>query len=522
VSELPGELRSFVEALLVERAPPGLAVAVTDRQGLVAAGGFGWADLARRTPATSRTLFEIGSIGKCFTAVLALLLSEEGTVELDAPVSDYLPWFEVRGAREPITLQHLLTHTAGLVIGADQSSDSRFDVWALRDTEAGFPPGRHFHYSNVGFRALGYALEERTGRRYPGLVQARVLDPLGLDEAAPAITNDLRPSLAVGYEHLHDDRPPRRGEPLAPATWLETSTADGCLALHAEDLAAFLRLLLNRGEGLLSEESFKCLTTPVIESEDAWSYGYGLEVRTVSDSTQIRHGGSMVGYSSMLLGDLDAGVGVAVLANGPDEESLTETVAAAALALYREGTTPPPPRDPLTVDDGGEYEGTYSGRRGRLVVRVVGDRLLVDRGGAAVPLEQRSNGLLADHADFATFLFRFRRQENAVVEAMHGGDVYLREGEPAPQETFPAEWTAYPGHFRSSNPWLSNFRVVARHDRLVLVHWWGLEESLEPLADRTFRVGDEAWSPERLCFDAIVDGHALRANLSGCDYYRLP
>jgi D-alanyl-D-alanine carboxypeptidase len=522
VSELPSELRSFVDALLEQRGLPGLAVAVTDRQGLVAAGGFGWADLARRTPATSRTLFEIGSIGKCFTSVLVLLLREEGAVELDAPVADYLPWFEVRGASEPITLHHLLTHTAGIVMGANQSSDSRFDVWALRETEAGFAPGRHFHYSNVGFRALGYALEERTGRRYPDLIHARVLDPVGLHEAAPAITNALRPRLAVGYDRLHDDRPPRRGEPLAPATWLETSTADGCLALHAEDLAAFLRMLLNRGKGLLSEEAFARLTTPVIESEEGWSYGYGLEVRTLSGRSQIRHGGSMVGYGSMLLGDLDAGLGVAVLANGADEDNLTEEVASAALALYREGTPPPPPRDLLAVDDAEEYEGVYVGRRERLVVRAAGDRLLVDRGGAAVPLEQRRSGFFADHPDFATFLLRFRRGGNAVAEATHGGDVYAREDAPQPTGAFPAEWAAYPGHFRSSNPWLSNFRVVARGDRLVLVYWWGLEETLEPLADGIFRVGEQAWSPERLRLDAIVGGRALRANLSGCDYYRMP
>jgi D-alanyl-D-alanine carboxypeptidase len=516
VSELPSELRNFVEALLEQRGLPGLGLAVTDRDGLVASGGFGWADLARREPATSRTLFEIGSIGKCFTSVLVLLLREDGAVALDAPVTDYLPWFEVRGASEPITLHHLLTHTAGLVIGADQSSDSRFDVWALRETEAGFPAGCHFHYSNVGFRALGYALEELTGQRYPDL-----LDPLGLHDAAPAITNALRPRLAVGYERLFDDRPPRRGDPLAPATWLETSTADGCLALHAEDLAAFLRMLLNRGEDLLSRESFVRLTAPVIESEDDWRYGYGLEVRTVSDRTEIRHGGSMVGYGSIVLGDLDAGLGVAVLVNGADEENLTEEIAVAALALYREGTSPRPSRDPFAVDEARCYEGTYAGRRGRLVTRAAGDHLLLDLSGTSVLLEQRKNGFLADHPDFASFLLRFRREGATAVEAVYGGDVYVRAGAATSSGALPADWTAYPGHFRSSNPWLSNFRVVARGDRLVLVYWWGLEESLESLADETFRVGEEDWSPERLRFDAVVDGEALRANLSGCDYYRV-
>src|SRR5262245_11942126 len=95
------------------------------------------------------TYLEIGSIGKTFTAVVLLQLRQDRRVSLDDPVTRDLPWFQVRSEFDPITLHHLLTHTAGIVTGDALSGDSRFDVWALRDTDAGFPPGARFHYSNV-------------------------------------------------------------------------------------------------------------------------------------------------------------------------------------------------------------------------------------------------------------------------------------------------------------------------------------------------------------------------------------
>jgi hypothetical protein len=85
----------------------------------------------------------------------------------------------------------------------------------------------------------------------------------------------------------------------------------------------------------------------------------------------------------------------------------------------------------------------------------------------------------------------------------------------------PEEWHAYPGHYRAYNPWYTNFRVVLREGELLVILPWGLELPLEPLPDGRFRAGDE-WSPERVRFDAVVDGQALTADFSGEAYYRVP
>jgi D-alanyl-D-alanine carboxypeptidase len=518
-------LRAHVEELLAVRGLPGLSLAVTDREGLVASETFGYANLDAGTPMSSETHLEIGSIGKTFTAVALLQLREQGRIELDEPVARYLPWFEVRTEYEPITLHHLLTHTGGILTGDALSGDSRFDVWALRETETGFRPGTRFHYSNVGFRALGHVIEELTGKPYADVLQERILEPLGLHATDPALTSETRRRLAVGYERWYDDRPPRRTDPWVPAPWVDTATGDGSLASTAEDLAGFLRALLQRGGEVLATESFDLMATPVIPSGNGWSYGYGLEVRDIDGRLELRHGGSMPGFGSTMLGDLAAGLGVAALVNGTDEDDLTEEVATAALALYRDGTSPPPSADPLAAESAGEYQGTFVAGDRRFELRAEGERLVLV-GAEPTVLEPRGEDrFFVDHPDFASFLLRFRRQDGSVVQATHGGNVYTREGSAeqlAPKP--PDEWRAYAGHYRAYNPWLSTFRAVLQGGELIL-DWpsWGPFDQLTPLSDGSFRVGAEEWSPERVRFDAIVDGRALRANLSGCgEYYRLP
>jgi len=409
---------------LKRRGLPGMAVAVARPDGGIEFAAKGWAELRKR-PIESETLFELGSIGKTFTAVLATEL-----LDLQAPVTAYLPWFEVRSAHDPIRIEHLLTHSAGLIRGADMTADSRFDVWALRDTETGFAPGERFYYSNVGYRILGYALEVATGERYRDLLTSRILEPLGLEHTEPEITVEIRERMAVGYDRLHDDRTPAPDDPLYPAPWLETGTADGCLAATAADLASFARhLLAGPAEALTSGL--------LLDSGDGWRYGYGVE----SKEGLVRHGGSMPGFASTMLGDLGSGFAIAALMNGPDEHDATEVVALFALDLHR-GASPSPPGDP----------------------------------------------------------------------------------EPWPPDSPPApdvhEYAALYGRYRSYNPWLPGFRIEQRESGLTAALAWGDDKPLTQLGDAEFRLGEEEWSPERLRFDAVVDGRALRANLSGETYYR--
>src|SRR5690606_2064292 len=118
-------LDRFVRQRMAEKNLPGVVLALTDRERTLHVGTWGYADIAAETQVTSATLFETGSIGKSFTALALLQLKDEGRVDLHAPVTEYLPWFRVQTRFAPITIHHLLTHTAGIIGGTDFAPDPR-------------------------------------------------------------------------------------------------------------------------------------------------------------------------------------------------------------------------------------------------------------------------------------------------------------------------------------------------------------------------------------------------------------
>ncbi len=520
----------YLESVMPAQGMPGLALAITDRDGLLATRNYGYADLGALTPVDDDTLFQHGSIGKSFTAICLLQLAEEGVVDLQAPVTTYLPWFAVRSGHAPITIHHLLTHTAGIIEGTDFPLDARYEVWALREADAA-PPGEHCWYSNVGYKVLGLVLEAATGKPYAQIIQERILDPLAMTRSAGEITHDLRRLLAVGYVPFFDDRPWRPTHGYAPATWLETNTGDGSIAGTASDLATYLRMLLNGGAGpggrILSPESFALLRAPHAEIAPEVSHGYGIFAYAQEGRRLFGHGGDMVGYVSAMLGDGEAGIGVVALINGMSDAEPVAAFALRAVAAALAGAALPemPPAIPEIALP--EFAGVYRGENAELTVDIENGRLILTAGDERVPLEPMTlpaipDAYIADHPDFARFPLRFGRDgAGSVTELAHGGDWYATDAyEGARTFETPPQWTAYPGHYRSYNPWLSNFRVVIRKSDLLLIWPSGYEYTLTP-DDDGFRSGDDAESPEHIAFDTLIEGQALRARLAGgAEYYR--
>jgi CubicO group peptidase (beta-lactamase class C family) len=339
--DLVSGLDAYAGALIERGAAGSIAVAVTDAEQTLALRTYGGVD--------DSAMFQIGSIGKSFTAIVALQLVEEGLLDLQAPVTDTLPWFSVGGGRAPITLHHLLTHSSGLIRGAEVATGSNYDVLALAETETGFEPGEHFWYSNVGYRVVGMMLERASRRSYPDLVRERVLDRLGLRESEPWIVQEMRPRLAQCVVPAFDDRPWRIGDPLVAATWIDSAEADGCVCCSAGDLAAYLRALMTRDERLLSPASWDAMLSPQVVNDDdddsAGHYGYGIDV----GGGEFGHSGGMIGTSSMMWAR--GGVGAVAMATGIMD---AETITGAAFALAGGGEPAPyaPKAAAAMADDG--------------------------------------------------------------------------------------------------------------------------------------------------------------------------
>lgn len=527
-------VRSYVERHRASFHTPGLALALTDRDRPLGTVTDGFANVDARTPVRAEHRFQIGSISKGFAAMALLQEREAGRLDLDAPVTEYLPWFEVHSSFPRITVHHLLSHTSGIVCGTDSTGEAAHEVWRLRETHTGFAPGERFLYSNVGYKALGLVLARIAGRPWWEVVRERVMAPIGMSEVDVVITSDSRARLAVGYASPFDDRPwqPRHGWASSP--WFESATADGTICATAEELTAYVRLLLNEGRGVLEPGSFALMTRPVIEEPAAsgTGYGYGIKQMVEPDGRRLLgHSGGMVGYTAYALAEPESGFGVTVLMNSPFGVRLE--LARFALACLRAEAAGlalpevPEPLDPEVVQDAGSYAGTFVDEWGAVRVLAEGAGLALEGDGRRSPLVPvDADRFLIDDPACDRYPFDVLREDGIVTQAFWGPRWLRHERYSGPASfEHPAGWTALTGRYRTWNPWAGGFEVTLRRGRLWLgfpvdaLDWGEREMELVPLGDGSFRVG-ETWSPDRVSFDTVIDGKATRAVLDAAPFYR--
>lgn len=536
---MPGLSEAFerIGALLELRLPlthaAGAALAVTDREETLGVVVRGFADAASGTPVRPETRFEIGSISKSFAAVIAVQEARAGRLDLRASVNDLVPWLRLPEPLGAITAHHLMTHSAGLIIGTEEAPSGPGAIEILRRQPVGFAPGERFWYSNDGWKVLGVVLERLTGLAIHDLIRERVLEPLGMSASVAAITSDVRAGLATGYQTLFDDRPPRTQHPLVPAPWGVSNTADGSIVSNVLDMAAYGRMLLAGGRPLLDEEAFGLLTRPVMRDADwpTFRYAYGLWVGEEDGRRRIWHSGAMVGYTALLLTEPDDGLACVMLLNGDGDRRETARFALECVRAALAGRDPPAvvaPPAPDVVADAGAFAGRYRGDARTIEIRAAGHELRVvdgDREARLDRVDSVADAFLVDDLELDRWMLRFGRDVGgAVVEAFWGNDWMVNErwSDPPP-EPHPPGWEALPGLYRRANGWTPTLRVGLRKGRLVLQ--WNddaseAEEVLVPLEDGSFHVGPDAWTPQWVRFEGLVDGRATRCLFNGGTWYR--
>ncbi len=289
---------------------PGCAVALVAEGRTARVASHGVRSTITKAPVSAHTAFQIGSLTKVITATAALRVAEAGAFDIDAPVNTYIDWFEAEG----ITARHLLSHTSGLPGFVDTLPPSRLAVWKVgRGPTA--PPGR-FHYSNMGYMALGYAIEAATGTAYPEVVATEVFRPLDMGDA----TGDVpaRPDTASAAGHFRDER---TGE-YQPFPHRPFVGAHASVRASASDMARFLHLLIDGGwadGSFLDSGSLAQLTDPAVTIDDGpTGYGMGLFTQGEGPAT-LYHGGENEGFESALIIDRQRGIGVVVLVNSFDD-----------------------------------------------------------------------------------------------------------------------------------------------------------------------------------------------------------
>jgi len=382
--EIESWLQDRLPTLLAENDVPGAAIAI-DAGGEVIDCAAGVLSTATRVDTTPDTLFQIGSITKLWTATLVMQLADEGAVDLDRPLREYVPEFvlgDERAAAE-ITVRQLLCHTAGFEgdvftdTGPGDDCVEKY-VSALRQVPQVFAPGELFSYNNAGYCVLGRLVEVKRGKPYDQCLRERLFTPLGLTHAATGPNEAIVHRAAVG--HL---RPTPGADPVPAPVWAmprSAGPAGAVLAMRPRDLLAFARMHLAGGTAadgtaVLADASVKAMQEPHVQLPDLGlfgdTWGLGWEIfGNLPGPTMLGHDGSSMGQAAFLRVVPERDVSLAVLTNGGDPFAVYWEIAGRVLrelAGVDIGSLPVPPATPARVD-AGRFTGTYRTQQLELVV----------------------------------------------------------------------------------------------------------------------------------------------------------
>ena len=394
LKDLPKLLRSGVRRHRI----PGAALAI-HRRGRLYETASGVLNVDSRVSATPDSVFQIGSITKIFTATLIMQLVDEGLLDLDVPVGEYLPGFRVAdaGATRSVTPRQFLSHTSGiegdLFVDTDSGEQS---VARLQDMgtmlPSLFPPGERLSYSNFGFAMLGRITEVLTGKSWDAVIRERLFEPLGMTHALTLPEETLRYRAAIG--HIPDGRAPS-GHRISPTPWLShgQKAAGSTPMMSAADLLKFAVMHIDRGrsatgERILSAGSVSQMQKPQFRlrgtfarSLNAWGLGWML--MRWSGTRVIGHDGGTVGQYAFLRVLPEEDLAIALLTNGGDAGGLFEELFSTLLKGLARVDMPPTPEvdehlNERMADSLGRYTGRYRNMAGTTEISARGGKLFME------------------------------------------------------------------------------------------------------------------------------------------------
>ncbi len=337
------ELERFIQHEMADKQLPAISIALVDGQRVVWSRGFGTANPADSTAATAETIYRVGSVSKLFTDIGIMQLAEQGKVDIDEPVSRYVPDFHPRNPFQgQITLRQLMSHRSGLTreppIGNYFDSTSPpldATVRSLSETTLLYPLGSHTKYSNGGVAVVGYVLQSVKKQPFAPYLAHAVLEPLGMSRSSfepPAASSAVADRPAAGFMWTTEGR---RFD--APTFQLGIQPA-GSLYTTVNDLARFMSALfrIERGSesGILSKASLLRMWQPQFSTPESPSaFGIGFQLSKLDGHNSVGHGGAIYGFSTQLQALPDDSLGVAVVSTLDITNSVTSRVAEEALRL---------------------------------------------------------------------------------------------------------------------------------------------------------------------------------------------
>jgi CubicO group peptidase (beta-lactamase class C family) len=316
------DLDDFIVVTMQKAHVPGLSIGVLKDGKIVKLRGYGLADVEQNVPAAPQTVYQTGSIGKQFTAMLIMMLAEKGVLSIEDPITKYLG--TPNPAWKGVTIRELLTHTAGISnAGLDRADlthsyteDQTIKLIAAYPLD--FEPGTKWTYSNPGYELLGFIARRATGRFYGDLLEEWVWRPLGMKSTRIIDLAGIVPDRAPGYIWDHGKL---TNQYYVSQGW--DSTADGSMLTTAEDMLLWDRAL-DEGK-LVGAASYRQMYSPVrLKDGTTFPYGFGWRLKQYNGGRFYGHGGVWQGFTGENDRYVDSRVDVVVFTNLGDNDAAEE------------------------------------------------------------------------------------------------------------------------------------------------------------------------------------------------------
>ena len=333
VDRVVAELEPEIQRTLLAGNIPSASIALVSNDRVLWSNAYGYSNLWARTPATTNTVYLIGSTFKTMSTVALLQQMEQGKFKLDEPVNKYLAEFKIEGEdpKHPITFRHLLTHTSGLA-----GDFGAFPVWgdtvppSLEDylrksMKVTRPPLAKVEYSNSAFTLVGYLVQKFSGVPYKQYIQEHIFTPMEMSSTAFEPRPDMEERLSIPYV-VDQKTGSQVGTVRVKASVWPAGIVYGTVLNQANWLICNLNGGVFKGKRLISEDVLNQMFSRQYDQfkggiEGIWgneTAGFGLTWWTqVRDGDRyFAHSGSVAGYTAFLLGNRDRKFGFAILTNG--------------------------------------------------------------------------------------------------------------------------------------------------------------------------------------------------------------
>lgn len=297
---------------------PGCAVGVSFEGETVFRKAFGMAELEHKVPITVDSIFESGSVAKQFTAAALVLLEIDGKLDIDDPVRKYIPELPDYGA--PLTIRHLLNHTAGLrdwgavmgISGVGRGERIVRQDYAIhvitKQKNLDFVPGAEYSYSNSGYQLASEIVERVSGMSLPDFTKKRLFDPIGMKDTSWRDEYDrVVPRRVQAY-----DGPPKG--PWKLSMPFMNVYGNGGILTTVEDFLKW-NAALDSGEWQTMADMLE--TQGVLNDGRKIEYALGLGVSDYNGLRQVSHGGRTAGYVTFLVRYPEVGLSISSLCNVP-------------------------------------------------------------------------------------------------------------------------------------------------------------------------------------------------------------